>query len=236
MRKKIYITIDDAPSENTKEKLDFLLENNISVIWFLRGVHVEKHLEETVYLIANDAILGNHSYSHPYFSKISIESAKEEILKTEKLINNAYKKANKIRKNKLFRFPFMDRGDVNEKILQTFLKDQGFEKLEFENINYNYFQNNKLGDFIDAPWTFDMKDYALLSNKYMKKHNLYDVKDFIKRMEIDDVENGFGLQSNNSSDIVLFHDFATEIEIFIPVLEFLINKNCEFCLPKGIKL
>jgi peptidoglycan/xylan/chitin deacetylase (PgdA/CDA1 family) len=55
-------------------------------------------------------VIGNHAYSHNRFSTLSFDECVNEILKTEKLIDKAYKHANMARPGKYFRFPHLDRG------------------------------------------------------------------------------------------------------------------------------
>ncbi len=82
-----YFTVDDSPSKDMKEKVDFLISKKISSIWFCRGEFMEANFDALVYAINQGVILGNHSFTHPLFSKLSLEACKEEVLKTEVLIN-----------------------------------------------------------------------------------------------------------------------------------------------------
>ncbi|MDF2550108.1 MAG: polysaccharide deacetylase [Chlamydiales bacterium] len=184
MNKKIYLTVDDGPSSHTVKKLQLLLSLKIPAIWFCRGECLEKHLESIVFAIQNGFLIGNHSYSHPYFSKISFEKAREEILQTESLIERAYQLSGVAREKKLFRFPYLDKGGevASEKrlFLQAFLKEQGFERLALSQVNYRYYLENHWDQEIDVPWTFDAREYALFSERYMQKYGLFEVDDFLK--------------------------------------------------------
>ncbi len=55
--------------------------------------------------------IGNHSFSHPYFSELSFEECTEQILSTEVIE----------RRHKLFRFPYGDKGGEHKDRLQEFL-------------------------------------------------------------------------------------------------------------------
>jgi len=81
--KTVYLTIDDGPSKDRKEKVDILYQYGIQPIWFCIGSEIEKRPEDVIYSIRKGGIIGNHSYSHPRFSQISLEECFEEI---EKLI------------------------------------------------------------------------------------------------------------------------------------------------------
>jgi peptidoglycan-N-acetylglucosamine deacetylase len=215
----IYLTIDDAPSPYTCEKVDFLKKHQIPALWFLRGEFIEKYPDQVDYLIKNDSLIGNHSYSHPHFSECSLEMCFEEIQKTELLIDNCYKKVGKKRHKKWFRFPFMDKGSKNKRQIQSFLQSEGFEMIPFKNLP-DIPPHDSLD--IDAIWTIDAKEYALFSRKYMDKYNLYHPEDFVKKIW-QQLE-----KQTNFYDIVLLHDFKETPHLFQPIMNTLIEKKCNF--------
>ena len=45
---KAYLTIDDAPSENFEEKVEFLEGKNIPAIFFCEGRYIEKRMEKVI--------------------------------------------------------------------------------------------------------------------------------------------------------------------------------------------
>lgn len=244
-RKKIYLTVDDGPSCYMTEKVDFLMEKGIPSIWYCRGEYIEKNLKELVNSVKRGVVIGNHSFSHPCFSEISFDEAKREIFKTELLIEKAYAQAERSRLYKLFRFPFLDKGagknrlppykeQEEEKVenLQNFLRSQGFQKARFEGVSYRYYQKARLGRHLDAPWTFDAKEYALFSRKSMEKHRLHTTEDFIERMFSYDPENGLGISCADSNEIVLFHDFEQTHFLFYPMIKSLINRDIIFAMPE----
>lgn len=247
MSKIAYITIDDAPSKDMRLKVDYLVEKGIPAIFYCRGDFMEKNINHVIYAIEKDFIIGNHSYSHPYFSELSYAECVEEIAKTEKLIDEAYSKAKLPRKYKIFRFPFGDKGGgkdllkiytEKEKIhidkIQTYLKNEGFQRACFEKITYsNYLQAN-LENYVDSSWTFDVKDYVLLSKELQKKHSLLKVEDFLRKLDIHDPKNGLGINDQSSNDIVILHDFEECTLVFEPIIEKLISKKLRFELPSFV--
>jgi peptidoglycan/xylan/chitin deacetylase (PgdA/CDA1 family) len=73
MRQKIaYLTIDDAPVTDMKEKIDFLASEGIRAIWFCQGNKLVKFPDQAIYVIKKGHIIGNHSYDHSNFSAIMI--------------------------------------------------------------------------------------------------------------------------------------------------------------------
>ena len=181
---------------------------------------MEEHLSSIVYALERGFWIANHSYTHPYFSQLSLQEATEEILKTEQFIDRAHHLAGVPRSHKLFRFPFGDKGggknffkiytgQEKEHVdaLQELLKREGFQKAFFEGINYEYYLKAGLDHYIDAPWTFDTKDYVVLSKHAQDKSGLHRIEDFLNRLNLNDPGNGLGLNDPQSNDIVILHDF-----------------------------
>jgi peptidoglycan/xylan/chitin deacetylase (PgdA/CDA1 family) len=107
MTQKIaYLTIDDGPTEDMKEKINFLDSKGIKAIWFCQGRELEKFPDQAIYAIKKGHIIGSHSYDHPNFSEIDLEEAKNQIEKTDKIIDDLYSQAGISRPIKVFRFPF----------------------------------------------------------------------------------------------------------------------------------
>jgi len=113
-----YLTIDDAPTKYTAEKLDFLDKYGIKAIWFCVGEYIENNRNIALSAIKRGYKIGNHSYSHNRFSEMTMETAQEEIQKTEKIIQELYKEACISNYAKLFRFPYGDKEIVNPGFLR----------------------------------------------------------------------------------------------------------------------
>ena len=85
--KKIAITFDDGPNPYTERVLDVLKANNIQATFFCIGSQIEKYPEIFKRIIAENHIVGNHSYSHS--NKIGLFSKAEmisEIERTDEII------------------------------------------------------------------------------------------------------------------------------------------------------
>ena len=108
--KKIAITFDDGPSNKSKELVDLLEEFDIVATFFILGCNASKYKEELKYIYAHGHEIGNHSYSHPDFKKITIEEGLAEIEKSQQII---YKTI--LHYPRVFRFPY---GSVNKEILK----------------------------------------------------------------------------------------------------------------------
>ncbi|MDD6473305.1 MAG: polysaccharide deacetylase family protein, partial [Bacteroidales bacterium] len=87
------LTIDDIASGNTPAIVDYLNSRRITAVMFAVGVNVEKFYEEAIYALRNGMIVGNHSYSHPAFSKLTLEEAIADIERNEEVLNQLYRDA-----------------------------------------------------------------------------------------------------------------------------------------------
>lgn len=206
---KIFLTIDDAPSMNTKGHVNLLKQNHIPAILFARGEFMKKYPEAIPYAISQGFLIGNHSYSHPFFSKIPLRECMNEILQTETLIEEAYRLAHQTRPKKVIRLPFGDRGADETRVLaiQNFLKEHNFIPIHFD---------RKPNHFIDVSWDFDAEDYK---TKYIDDLSLY-------KKHLDHLFN----THKSSSAIVLLHDFDHNRHLFDASMEFFLKKNVSFCL------
>ncbi len=78
--RKVYLTFDDGPSENTAKILDILKEKNVKATFFVIGQEDEESKELYQRIVAEGHTLGMHSFSHKY-SVIyqSLESFSEDM-------------------------------------------------------------------------------------------------------------------------------------------------------------
>jgi peptidoglycan/xylan/chitin deacetylase (PgdA/CDA1 family) len=239
MVKIAYLTIDDAPSEEFRQKVDFLLFKKIPTIFFCKGTRLEEQQDDAVYAIKKGFVIGNHSYNHPHFSKLSKEECFGQIEKTDKLIEEVYKKARIKRSVKVFRFPYGDKGnneynnnswrDINlemlkqksehSKELQNFLKRLGYKQLKFRKITYPWYKT--LEKDIDIGWTYDTHDWRLY-------RGLDTIQDIFNRMEKSQELN------SESADIIGMHDHPNSFELFKQIIERLLEKGIKFEMPKLI--
>ncbi len=216
--RKIYLTIDDAPSCHMKKKIDFLYEHTIPAIFYCRGNAILEHTEYVIQAIQKGFLIGNHSFSHPFFSQISLDECYQEILKTEELIEECYKNAGMQRPAKVIRLPYGDRGagdfarmpqteEEKKKVeaIQNFLAAQGFSKIHFQDFT---------DDAIDAFWTWDSQDY--------KKSLIEDADAYMKKFQ------DHFYESHREIEILLLHDFDSNHHLFEQAMEFLQTKKVEF--------
>lgn len=228
--KKAYLTIDDAPSKDFKKKVNFLYKKKIPAIFFVTGHQAEKRENDLAYAVKKGFIIGNHSYSHPDFSKISIEEAKREIQKTDKIIEEIYKKAKTKRQIKLFRFPYGNKAKTKiifsnkkSRAIQKYLRDSGFRQPKFENINYFYYKLLGLDKDTDTFWTFDIAEWKLKGN-YDK--NVRTIEDIINR-----INKSRRLKNKNSNNIILIHDQEQTTKYFEQIINKLLDKGIKFIKP-----
>jgi len=88
--KLIALTFDDGPHKTiTPRLLDALDERNVRVTFFLVGRSIEYYPEIAERAAKEGHQLANHSYSHPWFTKLGHSEINNEINSTNELIFNA---------------------------------------------------------------------------------------------------------------------------------------------------
>jgi peptidoglycan-N-acetylglucosamine deacetylase len=229
---KAYLTIDDGPTKNTKEFIDFLVSKNIKPIMFFSGEQICKERENGIYAIQKGAVIGNHSYTHPHFSDLNLDECISEIESQEEQIDLLYKEAGVIRKYKLFRFPYGDKGGENKDALQEYLKKNGFVRIDDIQIKYEWYYENKLNKDYDVFWTFDFKEYEL------EYDNGFTYSDILNVIHDDKPETGGILLRPNVNNIVLIHDHEKTEEVcqnyFYKIINHALENGVEFIEPKFI--
>ena len=74
-KKRVYLTFDDGPSDNTEEILDILKKYDVKATFFVVG-NTSEHGQELLKRIVEDGhSIGIHSYSHKYSSIYDSEEA-----------------------------------------------------------------------------------------------------------------------------------------------------------------
>ncbi|ABX40792.1 polysaccharide deacetylase family protein [Lachnoclostridium phytofermentans] len=195
-----YLTMDDGPSDITRDIIDYLTGRGIKPVFFFTGQNIEKRMEEGVYAIKKGAIIGNHSYSHPNFEQLTLEQCISEVEKTEELINELYKKAGEVRKFKLFRFPYGARKLNESKEFQEYLKNQRFCKLDDMHITSEWYDREGLIEGVDVLWTYDFTEYRIQNDTSLT----YD--DLVARIHEKKQGSSDSLLNEGSRHIVLLHD------------------------------
>jgi peptidoglycan-N-acetylglucosamine deacetylase len=86
----IALTFDDGPSAKlTPKLLDLLGAHHIKATFFVIGQNVADHPEIVARAAREGHEIGNHSWSHPAFAKMSDEAVRRELQKTDDAIQSA---------------------------------------------------------------------------------------------------------------------------------------------------
>ncbi|MBR4343550.1 MAG: polysaccharide deacetylase family protein [Lachnospiraceae bacterium] len=226
------LTIDDVASANTPAIVDYLNAHEITALMFAVGENIEKYYDNAVYALKNGMILGNHSYSHPAFSKLSIEEAMEDIEKNEAVLEKLYEDAGVERKYRPFRFPYGDKGGANKEALQKFLRDKGFSKLKDTQLPYAWWKEKGLDKDIDTFWTFDFAEYNIRQGSGFTEEDVW------KRINNMNPSYGAALLKEGNSHFLLLHahDETEELvpEYYKKFIDYLLEKGVVFTKPEFI--
>ncbi len=226
------LTIDDIPSNNTHAIVDYLNENGIQAIMFAVGRKAEKDPEPVVYALRHGMIVGNHSYSHPHFSELSTEEGIAEIDRCEAVLDRVYEMAGVKRVHRPFRFPYGDKGKENKAVLQSFLREKGFSKVNDTHLPYAWWRESGLDRDIDTLWTFDFTEYNI------RPQSGYTIEDVWKRVRDPNPGNGAALYAPEGRHILLLHAHD-ETDALVPgyyrlLLDDLMKNGVQFVKPDFI--
>src|SRR5205809_6344848 len=86
----IAMTFDDGPSATLTPKLvDLLATRHIKVTFFVIGENVAEHPEIVARAAREGHEIGNHSWSHPNFGKMSDDNVRSQLRRTDDAIRSA---------------------------------------------------------------------------------------------------------------------------------------------------
>ncbi|WP_215144266.1 LysM peptidoglycan-binding domain-containing protein [Exiguobacterium qingdaonense] len=109
--KVVALTFDDgADGTNTDQILNILATYDVKATFFLTGTGTNHHRQSIRNIVAKGHQLGNHSYTHPDFTKLTATQMKSELDRTESLVKSVTGKTTK----PIFRAPY---GAVNNTVL-----------------------------------------------------------------------------------------------------------------------
>lgn len=249
VRKVGYLTIDDSPTADFRNKVKHLVSKEIPAIFFCRGDRLVERSEDAIFAIKQGFILGNHSYDHPQFSEIPLKECFNQIKQTDEILERIYEEAGVKRPGKLFRFPYGDKGsgldaehgwpdDKDTRLfmqgIQNYLKRLGYAQPIFENISYKWFNDAGLAKDFDVYWTYYSRDCEVAEYRESgtkSPHGYYHLRTIIDRMDEDFPEECRGLNYRGSSDIILVHDYPEIEDIFVPLIRAFLAKGIYFKLP-----
>ncbi len=193
------LTIDDIPSRNTPDIVDFLKKKGIKAILFATGENLERYPAEAQYAVKNGMIVGNHSYSHRAFSALTMEEGVEEIERCEAALDKLYEDSGVPRVFRPLRFPYGDKGGGNKDALQQYLREKKFSKVDDTAIPYPWWRENHLNTDIDTFWTYDFEEYRL----HMEAD--FTPEDVWAKMRDAHPDRGAALLGENNRHILLLH-------------------------------
>lgn len=100
-RRRIALTLDDGPSNETPRFLDLLARLQVRATFFVCGANAERHPDLLRSTAEAGHGIGNHTYSHPCLPLCSGERVKHEIARTQAVIGDITG-----RQPRLFRAPY----------------------------------------------------------------------------------------------------------------------------------
>lgn len=203
--KPAYLTIDDSPSLHMRDRVEFLDQLGIQAIWFCRGDYLSERPESAIEALRAGHQLGNHSWSHAYFSKLTLEQAASEIDRTDALLDELHRAAGVERRWKVFRFPYEDRigSDEHHASLQELLKTRGFVLPPIGGVLDARFQRHIQDADTSLFWTYDSEDWTLRDPSAPDADER--LAKVLARMDRDEPDSGCGLHAPGT-EVIVMHD------------------------------
>jgi peptidoglycan/xylan/chitin deacetylase (PgdA/CDA1 family) len=223
------LTIDDLPSGVTRPIVDYLKGAGIPALMFVIGEKAEKDPDPAVYAISQGMVLGNHSFSHPHFSALSVEEGIREIDRCEAVLERLYEMAGVPRAFRPFRFPYGDKGGKNREAFQAVLREKGFDRVK-SRIPYAWWHEKGLDREVDTLWTFDFAEYRIRPGSGFTLGNVWD------RFRKMNPEEGVPLLMPDGRHMLLLHAHD-ETEEMVPgyyrlLLDELVKQGVRFLPPE----
>lgn len=228
--KNAVLTIDDSPSIHMGERVAFLRSKGIPAVWFCRGDYLELRPEPAIQALRDGSVLGNHSYDHAYFSKLSLDDAFEQIDRTDKLIEDIHAKAGVARKVKCFRFPYEAKvgSPEHHAALQAGLRERGFVPLEIDGVASASFLAQRAANDVSWFWTYDTEDWKLVDPDHPEARGRMVAA--LERMDRDEPEADCGL-NRLGTEIVVLHDHGHTGSQWPSIVDGLLAKGLRFTMP-----
>jgi peptidoglycan-N-acetylglucosamine deacetylase len=86
--KSFYLTFDGAPNPpGTDQILGVLASHSVRASFFMEGHRLEEEAACAARVLAAGHDVGNHSYSHPEFNRISLEDVHDELKRADDILD-----------------------------------------------------------------------------------------------------------------------------------------------------
>lgn len=130
-RKRVALTFDDGPHKSvTEEILNILDEFDAKATFFMLGKNVKEYPEIAKEVHNRGHIIGNHTWTHPVLTKLSISEVQNEYNQTEEMIFNTIGEYTTI-----FRPPYGATNDKIKAVIPTLAVNWSLDTLDWKHRN-----------------------------------------------------------------------------------------------------
>jgi peptidoglycan/xylan/chitin deacetylase (PgdA/CDA1 family) len=191
--------------------------------------------------------MANHTYSHPYFSKLTIEQCLAEIHLTHIILEELHEQAGVVWNKRYFRFPFGDDGSGTDlwqrlrhkaplvtpdraEAVQDYLRQLGYAQPQFEGVTHPFFLDY-CRNHVDVFLTYDAQDWQIAQDK--TEDGQATINALLVRMDEYQPDAFVNLSDTDSGTVLCFHDMVhpQSVALFKQMVLKVLDKGFVFAWP-----
>lgn len=236
------LTIDDSPSPHTRELVEFCTARDITPVLFCRGDRMDQFGDDGLRAALDQGvILAHHSYHHQPAGLWGFDAWRDDFLAMQDRLGDVYEAAGMAWENKLYRFPYVDRGDGDRierrfadlakggtietndhvKRIQDFLADQGYAQ-NLGDVSHPLYDNPVVAQAHDCLFTYSSCDW-MMTSRHKGKQIYQTPDDLVAALDADP-----WLQQDDWDHIILMHDEAEIHDVTLHLIAAMVARNFKF--------
>lgn len=190
--RKVYLTFDDGPSDNTLRILEILEQYDVKATFFVTGEEAQSHPERYQAIVDGGHTLGMHSYSHKYKEiYASLDDFGSDLIKLQEYLEETTHVT-----SQFYRFPGGSSNTVSKEPMSTFcdyLTDNGITYFDWNVSSKDATNPMRSADEIVKNCTEDLERYnnavILMHDAVSKSSTVEALPEIIERVQaMDDTE------------------------------------------------
>ena len=240
--RRAILTIDDSPSIRTVDLIDHMSAAHIPAVLFCRGDRIDACGEDSLlYALDRGYVLGHHSYAHKPAGDLTFDQWRDDFDRMHERLQKLHDKAGQEWNRKLFRFPYIDRGDgdrIERRFaemtkgvdlfesefvmrIQDYIRHQGYTQ-DFGEVNHPLYQHSVVAEAADCLFTYSTCDW-MLTQRHLGKQRHMSIDGLKTAMDTD-----IWLCEQGLDHIMLIHDEDEIHDVAVALIDHMQATGFEF--------